>query len=83
MAYKSNNLSALAYANGFTLWHYKTPDRTIEADGYFDAATTMLRVGDFVMVSLNTGETVKSDMLVVTRNTGTDVQTRSMFRSAV
>jgi hypothetical protein len=26
MAYDPTNLSALSYANGFTLWHYKTTD---------------------------------------------------------
>jgi hypothetical protein len=26
MAYVSKNLSVLAYTNGFSLWHYTTPD---------------------------------------------------------
>ena len=26
MSMNSKNLSVLAYANGFTLWHYKTED---------------------------------------------------------
>ena len=26
MAYDASNLSALTYANGFTLWHYRTSD---------------------------------------------------------
>ena len=40
MAYAPKNLSALAYANGFTLWHYKTPDQPAEVDtsGYFNDA---------------------------------------------
>ena len=40
MAYQSKNLSALGYANGFTLWHYRTTDLAAEVDnaGYFSPA---------------------------------------------
>ena len=54
MAFKSANLSVLAYANGFTFWHYKSVD-DVDADmmtiGYFDAAADLLRPGD--MLALN------------------------------
>jgi hypothetical protein len=75
MAYAPKNLSALAYANGFTLWHYKTPDPAIEVDtaGYFNGAVTMLRAGDFIMANTNTGGTVQSGMFIVKSNTGTVV----------
>ena len=48
MAYQSKNLSALGYANGFTLWHYRTDDLAAEVDnvGYFNPASRMIRVGD-------------------------------------
>ena len=38
MSMNSKNLSVLAYANGFTLWHYKTEDAktTVATDGYFN-----------------------------------------------
>ncbi len=51
MAYNAKNLSVLAYANGFTLWHYATPDAAHEmaARHYFDAAGDMLRAGDIVL----------------------------------
>ena len=53
MAYDSNNLSALSYANGFTLWHYKTDDERAKvcAPGYFNPAATMLRVGDLMIIN--------------------------------
>lgn len=54
MAFAIRNLSVLAYANGFTLWHYKaaTDDHNaIGAAGYFNDAGDMLTAGDFVMVS--------------------------------
>jgi hypothetical protein len=33
MAYRSKDLSALAYANGFTLWHYRTSDAAADSPG--------------------------------------------------
>jgi hypothetical protein len=80
MAYAPNNLSALAYANGFTLWHYKTPDLALEVDtaGYFNAAATMLRAGDFIMANTNTGGTVQSGMFIVKSNTGAVVDTANI-----
>lgn len=55
MAYSSSGLSAISYANGFTLWHYRTDDLVAEVDnaGYFNTASKMLRPGDFMLV--NTG----------------------------
>jgi hypothetical protein len=75
MAYSPKNLSALAYANGFTLWHYKTTDPALEVDtaGYFNSAVTMLRAGDFIMANTNTGGTMQSGMFIVKSNTGTVV----------
>jgi hypothetical protein len=77
MAYAPKNLSALAYANGFTLWHYKTSDLPAEVDtsGYFNGAATMLRTGDFIMANTNTDGTVQSGMFIVKSNTGTVVDT--------
>ncbi len=54
MAYDSKNLSVLAYANGFTLWHYTTTDvaTVVDTAGYFDSASDMLRVGDMIMANV-------------------------------
>ena len=55
MAFKSHELSVLAYANGFTLWHYRTEDAleaVAGAAGYFDPACAMLRGGDQIIVNL-------------------------------
>jgi hypothetical protein len=56
MAYQSKNLSVLAYANGFTLWHYASVDdaTTVEGASYFDEAADLLRVGDMVMLNVDT-----------------------------
>lgn len=80
MAYAPKNLSALAYANGFTLWHYKTPDPAQDVDtaGYFNGAAAMLRPGDFIMANTNTGGTVQSGMFIVRSNTGAVVDTANI-----
>jgi hypothetical protein len=64
MAFAIRNLSVLAYAQGFTLWHYRanvpTLDATltlaasaeqIAAPGFFDPAADMLAQGDMLLVS--------------------------------
>ena len=80
MAYDPNNLSALAYANGFTLWHYKTPDAAIDVDtiGYFNDAASMVRAGDFIMSNTSIAGAVQSGVFVVVSNTGTEVDTANL-----
>ena len=58
MSFAVRNLSVLAYANGFTLWHYKSGGdslREVSQPGYFDDAIDMLACGDMMMVSTSTG----------------------------
>lgn len=52
MAYATRNLSVLAYANGFTMWHYASPDpaREVAGFGYFDPGADLLRPGDVLFV---------------------------------
>lgn len=68
MAYEPKSLRVLAYANGFTLWHYRTKDElpeltrcsyyNVETDpvewipGYFGAAADMLRAGDLIICNI-------------------------------
>ena len=83
MAYEPNNLSALAYANGFTLWHYKSSDLSanIDTTGYFNDAANMLRVGDFILANTAINATVSSGVFVVRANDGeaVDVANISSF----
>lgn len=58
MAFAIRNLSVLAYANGFTLWHYKAgKDRLEQVAGanFFADAADMLTVGDLIMTSAADG----------------------------
>jgi hypothetical protein len=58
MAFAVRNLSVLAYANGFTLWHYKSgKDRldTVGSDNYLGDAADMLSQGDLIMTTTADG----------------------------
>jgi hypothetical protein len=58
MAFAIRNLSVLAYANGFTLWHYKSGKDRLEAvssGNYLADASDMLTAGDLIMVTAADG----------------------------
>ncbi len=58
MSFALRNLSVLAYANGFTLWHYKSgadPIVQASARGYFADAADLLAPGDMVMLTAADG----------------------------
>ncbi len=58
MAFAVRNLSVLAYANGFTLWHYKAGDdvlATAAAADFFTPADDLLAAGDILMLSAADG----------------------------
>ncbi len=42
MAFTASDLSVLAYANNFTLWHYVTIDADVTTTGYFNASAETL-----------------------------------------
>ncbi|MFN3700106.1 MAG: hypothetical protein ACK4VI_01130 [Alphaproteobacteria bacterium] len=72
MSFKPTDLSVLAYANNFTLWHYITEDADVTAGGYFNKASDMLRVNDLMIANTDVeneagGTTV---FYVITGNTG-------------
>lgn len=61
MAFAVRDLSVLAYANGFTMWHYKTGKNSLNAvrgENFFGDASDMMAVGDMVLVSGAGGATV-------------------------
>lgn len=53
MAMNMKKLSVLAYASGFTLWHYSNDEEQKQActSNYFNAASEMLNVGDIIILS--------------------------------
>ncbi len=80
MAFSFSELSVLAYANGFTLWHYTTADTAtdVTADGYFDTAAGQLRVGDVILANQDTGNTPNTSIYTVTGASGGDVTIASL-----
>ncbi|MEO1089166.1 MAG: hypothetical protein AAFX81_00915 [Pseudomonadota bacterium] len=75
MAYDPIGLSALSYANGFTLWHYRSTDHSDEVDGggYFDAAARLLRAGDFLLLNVGNQDEPLNAIRVVITNDGARV----------
>ena len=62
MSFNSPNLSVLAYANNFTLWHYRVegndgraPADNVISPGYFNNAVDMLRVNDRILIDASEG----------------------------
>jgi len=58
MAFAVRNLSVLAYAQGFTLWHYRTMGDPIEVavePDYFEPAGDLVAGGDMLLVSAANG----------------------------
>jgi len=66
---QSDNLSAIAYEIGNTLFTYRTTDAiaTVIADDYFGpiAKDRQMRVGDTIIATTSTGGTVAIDLLTI------------------
>jgi hypothetical protein len=67
MAFLARELSVLAYANGFTLWHYRTGMDDLLTPGYFDSAQELLRQGDQIIANTALRNSPAIVNLVVTR----------------
>ena len=67
MAFLARELSVLAYANGFTLWHYRTSADDLLTPGYFDSAQELLREGDQIIANTASEAGPGIINLVVTR----------------
>lgn len=80
MAFDPKGLSVLAYANGFTLWHYTTADDKDDVDtaGYFDGANEMLRTGDMILANVDTGDTPEAGIFHVSANAAGSVDVDDM-----
>lgn len=51
--FNNSGLSVVAYAGGFTLWHYTTYDelKDVEKTGYFDNVLTIANTGDLIIIN--------------------------------
>ena len=75
MAFIASDLSVLAYANNFTLWHFTTNDNTATVQGasYLNQAADMVRVNDLIIMNIDTDGTPVTRFYIVTGNDGTNV----------
>ncbi|MCF3948282.1 hypothetical protein AiwAL_14230 [Acidiphilium sp. AL] len=58
MAFTLRNLSVLAYANGFTFWHYRAGEEALtglDRSDFFAEAGDLLSPGDILMASGEAG----------------------------
>jgi len=73
MPFSPKDLSVLAYATGFTLWHYLCREDLNQSalSNYFDDAKDVFRSGDIVMMSyVREGLTACAWLVVVTVREG-------------
>ncbi len=65
MAFKNKDMSVLAYANGFTLWHYTTTDNIekIKQNYFPKEFINLTATGDIMIINAGDGTTIKSIML--------------------
>ena len=61
MAFQNKNLSVIAYANGFTLWHYAAAETltAISTSGYFNNVATLMNTGDIIIINASNGTSIK------------------------
>ncbi|MGH1375599.1 MAG: hypothetical protein ACRBCK_04540 [Alphaproteobacteria bacterium] len=73
MAFTASDLSVLAYANNFTLWHFTTTDSDITTAGYFNNTVDMLNENDLIIANIDTDGSPSTTFYVVTGNDGSSV----------
>lgn len=61
MAFQNKNLSVIAYANGFTLWHYVAAETltAISASGYFNNVSSLMNTGDIIFINGSDNTAIK------------------------
>jgi len=70
MSLTLSDLSVLAYANNFTLWHYKTDDNSIFGANYFANAADMMNEGDLIIANIDTDGSPSTQFYIVTSVSG-------------
>ena len=59
----NKNMSVIAYANGFTLWQYKTMDPLEDVEecyDYFGKIKTLMAIGDIVIINARDGTAIRA-----------------------
>ena len=78
MSVTIDNMAVMGYANGFTMWHYKTTEHkgNLLQEHYFDSMKTSLMRGDIIMVATEIAGDMKINTLFVSNidNTGVKIK---------
>ena len=59
----NKNMSVIAFANGFTLWQYKSTSDSLEQiewAGYFDRIMTLMAHGDIVIINARDSTAIRA-----------------------
>ncbi len=78
-----NNLSVLAYANGFTLWHLKyqkNGKELINKPDFFNGAFDLVRTGDLIVVVCLDGVFIAAVGLVEDGKVSTSTLSKVWFK---
>ena len=61
MSFQNKNLSVIAYANGFTLWHYCGTETisSIAATGFFNSVRTLMNIGDIIIINASDNTAIR------------------------
>lgn len=65
MSLELSELSVLAYANNFTLWHYKTEDNSVTSGDYFNKASDMMTENDLIIATTDIDTSPASQFYIV------------------
>ncbi|MBL0690547.1 MAG: hypothetical protein JJV93_02735 [Alphaproteobacteria bacterium] len=67
MSFISKNLAVISYANGFTLWHYKSVDSIVDIfdPKYFGEVSNMINPHDLIIIATDTAGTPQLAFRVV------------------
>lgn len=77
MAFQNREMSVIAYANGFTMWHYGEKEDTVKGIAmvnFFGSVWTLMAVGDIILLNASDG----AAQLVVTKIEKDKVWTKIM-----
>jgi hypothetical protein len=77
MGLKLADLSVLAYANHFTLWYYRTDDKSVSTKGYFNHAADIMNDGDLIIANVDVNDTPITALYVVSDSTPGAVTVRA------
>lgn len=84
MSFNNQNLSVMAYANGFTLWNYSSEDTiaNVKAADYFNDIAPFARKGDMILTVSTSASSASADVLFISNINEGVVSVTSLTKAA-